>query len=654
MTIPYKSFCWSFGTTSFRTKNFNRTIELQLSLLDEFWSLKKNKNTNWSSNNTLQASYYDFLKSKNFVVGEALNKSKDAREKTSGLVDIGLIDSNRNLSDVGRTLLEISRKGDFSSDNFLKIPKDSFIYLKQFLKSYNPVNGEIVKPFIVTLYVLSKLEYLSIEEYKYLLPLCTNFYYTEKIINDIKLFRKSIKSIDEIIVSRLMDMPNYIEALNKFLTNNIDEDLICEIGLNRKSRQYDKEYFLLYKYLYSFYLKNDVPYLYLVYKIIKRLKIGKFWKNYIFKPYSEKKINSDILNSIKTTEFSTVKTEQEFKKVFFKYLHLFKAKATLSDYFDLNRRYMRITDILLFEDNSVKLDIIPKYFFNSVIDKLYLNAYSASDKLFTNCDLDKIDDCLILNEQNIINGINKEFGVNIKSLVDANKVLEDDRYKRFLHLIETKFTDKNLLFLLDCFEERQDETIRNIVTDNADIPTIFEYVLAIIWYKLSEYEGNILDYMKLSLDADLLPKTHAIGGDADIIYEYAKSNFYPKHCLLIEATLSDGNNQRRMEMEPVSRHLGEHLLKTKNLFSYAIFITNDLNINVISDFRSRKDTIYYDRQNFENFVNGMKIIPLQSSELKKIIKSNKKYKELYKIFDEAFISNLPPHKWYKVMLADIL
>ena len=315
---------------------------------------------------------------------------------------------------------------------------------------------------------------------------------------------------------------------------------------------------------------------------------------------------------------------------------------------------MKITDILLFEDNSVKLDIIPKYFFNSVIDKLYLNAYSASDKLFTNCDLDKIDDCLILNEQNIINGINKEFGVNIKSLVDANKVLEDDRYKRFLHLIDTKFTDQNLLFLLDCFEERQDETIRNIVTDNADIPTIFEYVLAIIWYKLSEYEGNILDYMKLSLDADLLPKTHAIGGDADIIYEYAKSNFYPKHSLLIEATLSDGNNQRRMEMEPVSRHLGEHLLKTKNLFSYAIFITNDLNINVISDFRSRKDTIYYDRQNFENFVNGMKIIPLQSSELKKIIKSNKKYKELYKIFDEAFISNLPPHKWYKVMLADIL
>ncbi len=25
--IPYKSFCWALGTTSFRTKDFNKTIE---------------------------------------------------------------------------------------------------------------------------------------------------------------------------------------------------------------------------------------------------------------------------------------------------------------------------------------------------------------------------------------------------------------------------------------------------------------------------------------------------------------------------------------------------------------------------------------------------------------------------------------------------
>ena len=36
------------------------------------------------------------------------------------------------------------------------------------------------------------------------------------------------------------------------------------------------------------------------------------------------------------------------------------------------------------------------------------------------------------------------------------------------------------------FESRNDDEIRSIVTDNADIPTIFEYVLGIAWYIISE------------------------------------------------------------------------------------------------------------------------------------------------------------------------
>lgn len=70
-----------------------------------------------------------------------------------------------------------------------------------------------------------------------------------------------------------------------------------------------------------------------------------------------------------------------------------------------------------------------------------------------------------------------------------------------------------------------------MVTENADVPTIFEYVLGILWYKASERHGKILDYMKLSLDADLLPKTHAAGGEADIVYEYPETEYYPAHSL---------------------------------------------------------------------------------------------------------------------------
>lgn len=54
--------------------------------------------------------------------------------------------------------------------------------------------------------------------------------------------------------------------------------------------------------------------------------------------------------------------------------------------------------------------------------------------------------------------------------------------------------------------------------------------------------------MKLSLDSNLLPVTHAAGGEADIVYEYPETKDFPRHSLLLEATLADSTNQRRMEM----------------------------------------------------------------------------------------------------------
>ncbi len=644
--IPYKSFCWSLGTTSFRTKNFNKTIEEQLALLSEFWDKGENASENWSGNNALQEKYYDFMKEKAFVDGEANNKPKDAREKTSGLVDIGLIDDCRRITEAGKSLLKISLSNDFVSDNLLQIPKDSFIYLKQLLKTCNDVNGKSVRPFIILMYLLSKLNYLTLEEYTYLLPLCTDEENTEYIIDHIKELRNSGISINDIIINRLMEMENYKDGLKVFLNHSVDENIICTIGMNRKSRNYDKPYFQLYNELYKVFVKNNKSSIIQVFQATKRVNIGKLWRSYLFDTIAEKAIQKEPEKHLNKTMFSAVKTEKEFKETFYKVMHLFKAKATLSDYLDLNRRYIKTTDIILFEDDIVKVDIVPKQFFNSIINELYKSAFVVSDKLFDDCTLEEIDECLVINKRVIIDGINKELGTSIANMSEAYTILEENRYNRLKHLIDRKFTDNKLLTLLDLFEKRSDKEINDMVTDNADIPTIFEYVLGIMWYKVSNCQGKILDYMKLSLDADLLPKTHAAGGEADIVYEYEKTEYYPQHTLLLEATLSDGTNQRRMEMEPVSRHLGQHLIRTGNMNSYCIFATNYLNINVISDFRGRKNMPYYDPSDFSKHVDGMKIIPLQTSELKKIILNNKKYSELYPLFDEAYNEVLPPHEWY--------
>ena len=642
----YKSFCWGLGTTSFRTKQFNRTIEEQLSLLDEFWHSPENSGEDWANNNALQIRYYDFMKEQGFVSGDAPRKDKDAREKTSGLVDIGLITDSRRLTEAGVALLEISRSGDFTSDNIFQIPRDSFIYLKQLLKTSNTVDGSIVRPFIVLLRVLSEFEFITMEEYTYLLPLCIDSHSTEYIIQKIRDLRSNLTTIESVIVERLMSMDNYQEALSMLLTGRVSESLICEIGMNRKSRTYDRPYYRLYQSLYNAFVRSDSSAFLSVYEATRSINIGRRWRDYLFNTVSTRAIDDNPLSCLNHTLFDGVRTESAFKAAFFKVMHMLKAKATLSDYLDLNRRYIKTTDIVIFEDDCIKLDIVPKHFFGNVIEDLYSKAFNASEKLFDNCSMQEIAPCLVENETVVINGVNAELGTAVTTVADARIALEDIRYRRLQELIDDKFTDEKLLILLDLFERRKDAQIQEMVTDDADIPTIFEYVLGIIWYKTSERQGKILDYMKLSLDADLLPKTHAAGGEADIVYEYPATDYYPEHSLLLEATLADRTNQRRMEMETVSRHLGMHLIRTGNLNSYCVFATTYLDINVTADFRNRKSSFFYDPQDPTKYVNGMKIIPLDTSVLKSVVSCQRKYRDLYAIFETAYNADLNPLEWY--------
>ncbi len=653
--ISYQSFCWSLGTTSFRTKNFNYQIETQLKLLDEFWKGFANPRVAWSDGT--QSEYYDFLKSNDFLIGSitsASKKAKDARQKTSGLVDIGLITDTRRLTEAGEALLAISNSNDFTPDNFFGIDKDSFIFLKQLLKTSSAINSQLtVKPLVVLIYLLSKVGTLSKDEFTYLLPLCIDENSTALVLTSLLDIRNEKLSTDDVIIRVLLAMSNYEDAKKLLLANKASEELVCAVGFNRKSRDYDKSYFPLYEALKDVFLKKKQS-AHILFDCCTKITIGSYWKNLLFKDNTRKKILANQLDSLNNTNFSTITDEAELKSVFFDYLHLFKAKATLSDYADLNTRYLKTTGIFLFEDSTIRLDIIPEYFFSDKIDTLYKKAFIIDDKLEKNIDLEKIDACLKVDNKAIIKAVKDKFGIDVSSVSAANKIIDDERYKRLNALIDNKFSDSTLLKLLSHFENRADKEIFELVTDNADVPTIFEYILAIIWYKISDRQGKLLDYMKLSLEADLLPKSHAGGGDADIVYEYEKSASYPKHSLLLEATLANASGQRSMEMEPVSRHLGQHILKTSNKDSYCVFTSTFLNINVISDFRSRKTTTWYDTQDHSKFIEGMKIIPLDTKVLRHIIEKDYKYADLYKIFEEAFKSELPPHEWYENCIANAI
>ena len=650
--IPYQSFCWALGTTSFRTAKLNLKIEQQLLLLSKFYR-NFTKENEWIWNSDTQTRYYDFMKKNEFLTGDAIRKDKDAREKTSGLVDIGLINADRTITDAGYELLNITEKGDFKEDILFNIDKDSFVYFKQLLKTSIYVNNSVVRPYYVLVKVLTKLKYLSYEEFTYLLPLAISKDSTKAVISKIEELRKQQITVEDIIFEDLMSMSNYQLANDTFMDNEVSEELICLIGMNRKSRNYDKPYYELYKTIFDVFINNNHDKIHDLYLASKKInqKPGNLWRSLLFKTVSSSNIKKNKINSINPNcPFISCKTEDEIKDTFFKHMHVYKAMATLSDYFDLNRRYFNLTDTLIFEDQEVRFDTIPRYFFEDCIDKIYQDAYLESPYLKQAVSIEIISENLVFNEDRIYGKLSKDLGIVIKTAEQATTFINDERYRRFNQLIDKKFNDSVLLELLNCFEQRKDSRIEELVTDEADIPTIFEYVIGIIWYKASDKRGNILEYMKLSLEANLLPKTHAAGGYADIIYKYEACQEYPKHSLLIEATLSEGTNQRRMEMEPVSRHLGEYRLKYKNPFDYSLFISTYLHKNVIADFRGRKHMQYYGQEN--EYIEGMKIVSIDTKVLKDIIKRKINYKYLYGVFDRYYKSDLKLPEWQDNMIKE--
>ncbi len=655
--MAFQSYCWNLGTTSFRVQNLNYKIERQLQMLNELWSDRSN--ITWDG--ITQEKYYNIMHKEGFVTGDAQRKDKDARQKTSGLVEIGVIDKERKITEIGYKIIEIIKNNDFESDNIFNIHKDSFIYLKQLLKMQKTGTNMEVKPFIVLIYLLSNLEYLNRDEFTYLLPLCLKNCEAKDMLITIKMLREKEITIEDIIKNRMNSMKNYQEALEFMNNNDIDTlEKFAKVDMNRKSKEYSKDLFEFYKYLLEVSQRelneDDLNRIIEFIKIQsnKNSKVAKYWKDYF--GYSTKAIFTDEWKEyIKTTRIFNAKDKIEFNTEFFRIMHTAKWKATLEDYADLNRRYFSLTDIILFKDNRVELDILPRYYFLNIAEELlntkFLNTKEYKEYIEKDIKFEEIYDCLDININDIITQIRVDYPESKISLDNVKDFIQDEREKRFEELIDKRFKKENLIELFRNIENDNRKEVEEYLDCEATIPTILEYVLAIAWYRISNKQGNILDFMKLSLDANLLPKNHAGGGTADIIYHYYRNEIYDEHDLLLEATLTDSTSQRKAEMEPVSRHLIRNKQEYDNETSYAVFVANILNEEVLSDFRGRRNHWYKGKN--DEAKQGLKIIPLSINDIIKILEKNLNYKQLYELFENAYNDTKTNDlEWYDILIKE--
>ena len=654
--IKFRSYCWSLGTTSFRVKELNFKIERQLQILKELW--EENPNINWNGNDTIQEEYYNKMLQRDFISGEAKNKSKDARQKTSGLVQIGVIDDNRHISDIGKKIVNIVENDDFRDNNIFNINKDSYIYLKQLLKLQVTDNGMNVKPFAVLLYFLADLKYLTKDEFTYILPLATNKEYTELMLENVKMYRNGKMTIEDIIQNKMYSMLNYksaIEYIEQNGINNVEEFSIIDMG--RKGTKYVEPMYQFFNDLYKISQREfdkealDTIIAFIKEQTKKNSKVAKYWKDYL--RYSPRMLTEEYIQEIKDIPIFNFNNKKQYAVEFFKVMHTAKWKATLEDYADLNKRYVSLADIVIF-DEKIELDVFPKYFFLNISEEIINTPILDKEKydnfIFKDIEFNKIYKCLDINADDIIVQIQADYPNRVVNKNSIKNFIEDEKLRRFNELIDNKFKENQLIELFKYIECNDRNAINEYADWNSDIPTIFEYILGITWYRFSNRSGNILEYMKLSLDANLLPKTHATGGTADIVYEYGEEMKYPKHKVLLEATLTESTSQRKNEMEPVSRHLMREIQENDNDKTYAVFVANILQEEVLSDFRSRKN---YQFRGKNSVKTGLKIISLSIKDIIKLINVKIQYSELYEIFENAYRdTEINDLEWYKKLIKN--
>lgn len=624
-----------FGNTGAKEAKLLINIEAHLILLNELFKTAT-KDDIWKSNSSLQLRYAKILEeSKLLNTREMKLISKNARTKVAFLRDLGLVDFDKlEITNLGNQLLYLLNNKKFQETNeFLQIDLVCLFFLKYFF--FYKKASDIENMFLKYLYIFKSLGGKLTGLQFYLLPLISNY-------ENIDAFVSILKNKDINLVETFKDFvyaePREQARRKVFLNDwNVNKDITnLSPFLTSKGDGFIRE---LPKILKTFmeikskkYIKQDM-------RNIFNKNIGEN-KNYFRDLYLPTMLETNNLNITKKSYFGLYKklikiirskSEIELLNYFFDLIYTSRYFNNLHDYMAQNKYYLDLTGVFIFENDEVKV---------SEIFKVILQS-SKYEEILTSISNIEISTSSLnyLFEDEEIKSIFKNYGVSSSS--DLNNFQYEQNKMKLEKLLETKFTKEKLIEIIPNFKTRNDDFIQKEITNRATVPTIFEYVVAVAWYYIDNKNIDFILKAGLSLDSNMLPKSHAVGGNSDFEIKY------DDHTLMIEVTLTESTNQRRAEMESVSRHLGNILLnldEEKKAKSYGIFIAPYLNKNVLNDFRMRKNCYW---ENDSTHVKGMNILPFDCDDLVKIISSNKTYTDLKPSFYELIEdSNDWGSKWY--------
>ena len=587
-----------------------------------------------------------------------------ARHYTSNLVKLGFATAkNRCITPAGNSLLESENLSRDELESLLPVDNVNIIYIRQLLKLrifdsecdryYSPFNLAILA--LMTRERITEIEFLEMVQG---LDPSSNF---ENLSEYIANYKKG----DYILRKWSLEIPSCIKS-----NQTLSKAVFLGHFRNRKSGNTQEVYWKYYNLLCIFKENQD-------YQSLDNL-ISFYFKNKSVlnkafgggkNIFSFRKNNPPYLN-----EFLSEYAEMfEANLNTYLYARFFYSKniENTKEYQDTTKRIFKATGIINFKNGYVELkyrellshifrkDILLNAISGSLRDEemLYDSYWDyESEELSHFSSITPLTQILDINEydvSNIIQEISNEF--NGTPTEEISLITQNMRKREFRDFLEEVYPIETVSYILSLFSDRNnDKKIQDMVSTDASVPTIYEYIVGIAWYYFSGRKIDLLGSFNLTLSANFEPLLHAGGGKGDIVIQEET------RVVLLEATLMNPSSQKRGEWEPVLRHSinlkTEEETQGRKRSVTTFFIADSFDYNSINIWKAVASVRLQSTTDKDKFTDNVVIMPINNKELSKLMHRSEEYDNIINEVKDSFEVDMSSFdtRWREKLISKII
>lgn len=564
----------------------------------------------------IQRNYMSYLE---LIYQFDLGVEDRARHYTSNLVKLGFADDGRDITPVGKLLLDPKKIKKDGLEMLLPVDGVNIVYLRQLLKLrlFDSDGERFYSPFNLAIFVLLKRTRLSENEFLELVQGLNPYSDFKNIENYVLDYSEG-----DIVADIVIEIPEELKTQEK-----LSESVFKKYFKNRKSKMaveiYWEFYGRLWNYIHEEKNSEKLDDLLTFYEDNRAMLNKAFGRGQnIFLLKTGDRPSFTVFND-QHPEILTDHTNEYL----FNQFSLSKILDQIREYSDTTKRIFKAAGIISFHNGYVELAYreLCTCIFDTEFIQSRISGNRSEEVPSYYCEVISLSEILKYTEKEITqveHQIHEEFPDT--SMEEIPFILADKRKTEFALFLERSYPAERVKEILRLFADRtNDKKIKEMVCQDATVPTIYEYIVGIAWYYFSGKRIDLLGSYNLTLSADFEPLVHAGGGQGDIvIYEKDK-------VVMLEATLMNANSQKRGEWEPVLRHsinlkVEEETAKTGREVT-SFFIADRFDYNTINIWKAIAAVPLQSTVERDKFTDNVVIMPVRSEELCSLMDRHREY-----------------------------